>query len=103
VSHLGRYWRTVYPRPVQEPIPVWIAVGGTPESVVRAASLGLPMALAIIGGMPERFAPFLNLYRQASQQTGHDPTRIPLSINSHGYIADDSQEAVNEHNKSSLN
>lgn len=82
----------VYPRPYQEKIPVWIAVGGTPESVVRAASLGLPMALAIIGGMPERFKPFTDLYREATRQAGHDP--LPLSINSHGFIADDSNDAA---------
>lgn len=87
----------IYPRPVQEEIPIWVAVGGTPESVVRAASLGLPMALAIIGGMPERFAPFFHLYREASQQTGHNPNQIPLSVNSHGFIADTTQEAVDEY------
>ena len=63
----------VYPRPVQNPLPVWIAVGGTPESVVRAATLGLPMALAIIGGMPERFVPMVDLYRDAARRAGHDP------------------------------
>lgn len=65
--------------------------------MVRAASLGMPMALAIIGGMPERFAPFFRLYREASVQYGFDPTTIPLSVNSHGFIADDSQEAVDEY------
>ncbi|MFN8442631.1 MAG: LLM class flavin-dependent oxidoreductase [Caldilineaceae bacterium] len=84
----------VYPRPVQEPIPIWVAVGGTPQSVIRAASLGLPMALAIIGGMPERFAPFFHLYRQAATEAGYDPTQIPLSINSHGFIADDARAAA---------
>jgi probable LLM family oxidoreductase len=84
----------VYPRPVQNPLPIWIAVGGTPESVVRAASRGLPMALAIIGGMPERFAPYVNLYRQAAMETGHDPSALPVSINSHGFIADTRQEAI---------
>jgi len=87
----------VYPRPVQEKIPIWVAVGGTPESVVRAATLGLPMALAIIGGVPERFAPFFDLYRQAAKQAGHDPTQIPLSVNSHGFIADDARQAVDEY------
>ncbi len=84
----------VYPRPVQNPIPVWVAVGGTPESVVRAATLGLPMALAIIGGQPERFVPFVELYRDAAQQAGHDPATLPVSINSHGFIAATEQEAV---------
>src|SRR5690606_24720012 len=83
----------VYPRPVQNPLPVWVAVGGTPESVVRAASRGLPMALAIIGGMPERFAPFVNLYRQAAAEYGQDPIP-PVSINSHGFIADTKREAI---------
>ncbi|GEM82381.1 LLM class flavin-dependent oxidoreductase [Meiothermus hypogaeus] len=84
----------VYPRPLQDPLPVWVAVGGTPASVVRAASLGLPMALAIIGGMPERFAPLFGLYRQAAREAGHDPRRLPLSVNSHGFIADDPKEAL---------
>jgi probable LLM family oxidoreductase len=84
----------VYPRPVQSSLPIWVAVGGTPESVVRAASRALPMALAIIGGMPERFAPFLDLYRQTAQEHGYNPTELPLSINSHGFIADSRQEAI---------
>jgi probable LLM family oxidoreductase len=87
----------IYPRPIQKELPIWVAVGGTPQSVVRAASLGLPMALAIIGGMPERFAPFFKLYRDASKQTGHDPDQFPLSVNSHGFIADTTQEAVDEY------
>lgn len=87
----------VYPRPTQEKLPIWVAVGGTPESVVRAATLGLPMALAIIGGMPERFAPYFDLYRQAAAQAGHDPSHIPLSINSHGFITDDSRQAADEY------
>src|SRR4051812_45350146 len=86
----------VYPRPVQNPLPVWIAVGGTPQSVVRAATLGLPMALAIIGGAPERFVPLVNLYREAAQRAGHDPTTLPVSINSHGFIADSSQQAADD-------
>lgn len=84
----------IYPRPFQEQIPIWIAVGGTPQSVVRAATLGLPMALAIIGGMPERFAPLAELYREAARRAGHDPAALPLSINSHGFVADSAQEAV---------
>ena len=84
----------IYPRPVQDELPIWVAVGGTPDSVKRAASLGLPMAFAIIGGTPERFAPFFDLYRRASLQHGFDPTQIPVSVNSHGFIADHSQDAV---------
>ena len=82
----------VYPRPVQEPLPVWIAVGGTPESAVRAGALGLPMALAIIGGLPERFVPFAELHRRAAEEAGHG--RLPLGINSHGFLADSADEAA---------
>ncbi len=84
----------VYPRPLQERLPVWIAVGGTPASAERAGELGLPMALAIIGGMPERFAPFAELHRRAAREAGHEPPA--LSINSHGFIADTSQAAAEE-------
>jgi alkanesulfonate monooxygenase SsuD/methylene tetrahydromethanopterin reductase-like flavin-dependent oxidoreductase (luciferase family) len=88
--------QAVYPRPVQERLPVWIAVGGTPQSAARAGTLGLPMALAIIGGMPERFAPFVDLYRQSGRRAGHSDTTLKLGINSHGYIADSSQQAADE-------
>jgi alkanesulfonate monooxygenase SsuD/methylene tetrahydromethanopterin reductase-like flavin-dependent oxidoreductase (luciferase family) len=84
----------VYPRPERE-IPLWIAAGGSPESMVRAGTLGLPMALAIIGGEPERFVPLVDLYREAAIRAGHDPVP-PVSINSHGWIADDSQQAADE-------
>ncbi len=84
----------VYPRPLQNPLPVWVAVGGTPASAERAGRLGLPMALGIIGGLPERFAPFAELHRQAAREAGHDVP--PLSINSHGYVAPTSQQAAAE-------
>jgi probable LLM family oxidoreductase len=87
--------RGIYPRPLQDPLPIWVAVGGTPESAIRAGVLGLPMALAIIGGMPERFAPLAELHREAAADAGHVPPP-PLSINSHGYIADTSQGAADE-------
>jgi probable LLM family oxidoreductase len=86
----------VYPRPIQEPLPVWIAVGGTEHSVMRAATLGLPMALAIIGGAPERFAPLVGLYRETARRAGHDPAHTPVGINSHTFIAGNSQQAANE-------
>ena len=89
--------RGVYPRPLQNPLPIWVAVGGTPASVVRAGSLGLPMALAIIGGEPARVAPLVNLYREAARRSGHDATTLPVSINSHAYIADTAQAARDEH------
>ncbi len=88
--------RGVYPRPVQEQIPIWVAVGGTPESVVRAAQFGLPMALAIIGGLPARFAPYAKLYREVYTKAGHNLNDLQLSINSHTYIAADSQQARDE-------
>jgi probable LLM family oxidoreductase len=83
----------VYPRPYQEQIPIWLAVGGTPESAIRAATLNIPMALAIIGGMPERFVPFVNLYKQTAQQTGLDITKLPLGINTHVFVSETSQKA----------
>jgi probable LLM family oxidoreductase len=86
----------VYPRPYQEQLPVWLAVGGTPESALRAAKLKLPMALAIIGGMPEQFVPFVNLYKKAARENGQaDP--VPLGINTHVYVAETSQQAGDEY------
>ena len=84
--------RGVYPRPAQELLPIWIAVGGTPQSVARAASLGLPMGIAIIGGDPSRFKPFADLYREVAAQAGYES--LPLSINHHGFIADSMKEAA---------
>jgi probable LLM family oxidoreductase len=84
----------VVPRPVQDPLPVWVAVGGNPQSVIRAGVLGVPMALAIIGGQPARFAPLVDLHRRAAAEAGHGP--LPVSINSHGYVADTSQRAADE-------
>jgi len=92
INNLG-----VYPRPVQEVLPVWLAVGGTPQSVVRAATLGLPLALAIIGGMPERFRPLTQLYRETARRVGRDPAVLPVSINSHGLIADTAQQAMDDY------
>jgi probable LLM family oxidoreductase len=88
--------RGVYPRPVQNPLPVWIAVGGTPQSVARAGALGLPLAVAIIGGDYPRFAPFFNLYRESARRAGHDPARLKTSINVHGFIADTTQAAADQ-------
>ncbi len=84
----------VQPPPAQDPLPIWIAVGGTPQSVVRAATLGLPMALAIIGGMPERFVPLIELYRDTARKAGRDLGTLPVGINSHGWIADDAKAAA---------
>jgi probable LLM family oxidoreductase len=82
-----------YPRPVQNPLPVWVAVGGSPQSVVRAGTLGLPLTLAIIGGQPERFAPLVGLYRRAAMQAGHDATSLPVAINTHAFVGETSAAA----------
>jgi probable LLM family oxidoreductase len=88
--------RGVYPRAYQDKLPIWIAVGGTPESVVRAGTLGLPLTIAIIGGAPARFAPFVQLYRDMYQKAGHDMNNLQFGINSHTYIAENSQQAADE-------
>jgi probable LLM family oxidoreductase len=85
--------RGVYPRPVQNPFPISLAVGGNPPSIIRAASLGLPLALAIIGGEPQMFAPLINLYREAYQKFAHNPKNMSVSINSQGFIAENSEQA----------
>ena len=83
----------VYPRPLQKQLPIWIAVGGNPGSAVRSGVLGLPMALAIIGGLPEQFVSLVDLYRETGERTGHSPEALAVSINSHAFVADTSQEA----------
>jgi probable LLM family oxidoreductase len=87
--------QAIYPRPSRK-IPIWVGVGGNPRSAIRAGALNLPMALAIIGGLPERFAPFANMFRQAAKQAGHDPDALPLGVNTHGYVAETSQQAADE-------
>jgi probable LLM family oxidoreductase len=86
----------VYPRPYQKEIPVWLAAGGTPASAVRAATLGLPLMLAIIGGMPEQFVPFVNLYKETAKKMGKDMSQLQMGINNHVYIGEDSQKAADE-------
>lgn len=88
--------RGVYPRAYQNKLPVWVGVGGTPESVIRAAQFGLPMGLAIIGGASERFMPYIKLYKDVYTNAGYDINKMQWSINSHAYIADDSQQAKEE-------
>lgn len=87
--------QAVYPRPQQDVLPVWVGVGGNPESVVRAGTLGLPMALAIIGGQPQRFAPLADLHRRALAETGHAPQ--PVAVHAHGYLAPTREQAVAEY------
>lgn len=88
--------RGVYPRPLQQRLPIWIAVGGTPESVARAGAMGLPVALAIIGGEYRRFAPLFDLYREAASRAGVDPALLKTSINVHGFIADTTEAAADQ-------
>ncbi|MEO5649289.1 MAG: LLM class flavin-dependent oxidoreductase [Ginsengibacter sp.] len=86
----------VYPRPYQPSIPIWLAAGGTPASAVRAATLGLPLMLAIIGGMPDQFVPFINLYKETAKKAGHDMKSLQLGINNHVYVGEESQKAGDE-------
>ena len=83
----------VWPRPIQNPLPVWVAVGGTPQSAIRAGMLGLPLTLAIIGGQPSRFVPLVELYRQAARAAGHDEAVTRLAINTHAFVGDTSAQA----------
>jgi probable LLM family oxidoreductase len=86
----------VYPRPLQKPLPVWIGVGGTPESFVRAGMLGLPLMVAIIGGETHRFRPLIDLYREAGRRAGHSSDQLKVGVHSLGYIADSTQDAVDD-------
>jgi probable LLM family oxidoreductase len=88
--------RGVYPRPYQSSLPVWLAAGGTPASAVRAATLGLPLMLAIIGGRPEQFLSFINLYKETWTKTGRDLSSIQLGVNNHFYVGEDSQKAADQ-------
>lgn len=84
----------VYPRPVQNPLPVRIGVGGTPQSAIRAGTLGLPLVVAIIGGQPAQFRPLINLYREAGKRAGHAPEKLEVAIHSIGFLADSKTEAL---------
>lgn len=86
----------VYPRPHQNKLPVWVAIGGTPASVLRAAKMGLPLTIAIIGGRPDQFVAHVKYYRDEYIKAGHDISKLQLCINSHAYIADNAQQAADE-------
>lgn len=86
----------IYPRPLQEPLPMWIGVGGTPESFVRAGILGLPLMVAIIGGETRSFKPLIDLYREAGKRAGHLPHQLKVGIHSLGYVAGSTREAVDD-------
>jgi alkanesulfonate monooxygenase SsuD/methylene tetrahydromethanopterin reductase-like flavin-dependent oxidoreductase (luciferase family) len=84
----------VYPRPVQDPLPIWVGVGGSPESFVRAGLLGLPLMVAIIGGEPRQFAPLVDLYRRAGAQAGHAPETLQVGLHVFGYVAESTRAAA---------
>jgi len=84
----------VYPRPLQDPLPIWVGVGGTPESFVRAGLLGLPLMVAIIGGEPRQFGPLIDLYRRAGAEAGHPPEQLQVGLHVFGFVADSTQAAA---------
>jgi probable LLM family oxidoreductase len=84
----------IYPRPVQNPLPIWLGVGGTPQSFARAGALGLPLMVAIIGGEPRRFRPLIDLYREAGERSGYRPEQLKVGVHMLGYVADSTQEAA---------
>ena len=87
----------IYPRPVQDPIPIWLGVGGTPQSFARAGTLGLPLMVAIIGGETHRFRPLVDLYREAGRKAGHSPDKLTVGVHSLGYVAENRQQAVSDY------
>src|SRR6266567_913869 len=87
----------VYPRPVQNPLPIWLGVGGTPQSFVRAGRLGLPLMVAIIGGETRRFRPLIDLYREAGKAAGHPPEKLKVGLHSPGYVAETTEEAADDY------
>ncbi|MDQ3966932.1 MAG: LLM class flavin-dependent oxidoreductase [Thermoproteota archaeon] len=86
----------VYPRPLQNPLPIWLGVGGTPESFIRAGLLGLPLAVAVIGGETHRFRPLVDLYREAGRRVGHSPDQLKVALHSLGYVAESTQQAADD-------
>jgi len=88
--------QAIYPRPLQNPLPVWLGVGGTPESFVRAGTMGLPLMVAIIGGETHRFKPLIDLYKQAGKAAGHAPEKLKVGLHSLGYVANTTQEAISD-------
>jgi probable LLM family oxidoreductase len=86
----------IYPRPMQNPLPIWLGVGGTPESFVRAGALGLPLTVAIIGGETRRFRPLVDLYREAGRRAGFSPDRLKVGVHSLGYVAKTAQQAADD-------
>jgi len=89
--------QAIYPRPLQDPLPIWLGVGGTPASFARAGMLGLPLMIAIIGGETHRFRPLVDLYRRAGKEAGHPPELLKVGLHSLGYVANTTQEAIDDY------
>ena len=88
--------QAVYPRPLQNPLPIWVGVGGTPASFVRAGELGLPLAVAIIGGEPRRFRPLIDLYRETGRRAGHGPEKLMVALHAVGFVGETTQQAADD-------
>lgn len=88
--------QAVYPRPLQNPLPIWVGVGGTPESFVRAGTLGLPLMVAIIGGEPRRFRPLIELYREAGRRAGHSAEKLVVGLHAIGFLGDTTKQAADD-------
>ena len=87
----------IFPRPIQSPLPIWIGVGGTPQSFIRAGKLGLPLMIAIIGGETHRFKPLVDMYRESGRRAGHSPEKLKVGLHSLGYVAENSKKAVEDY------
>jgi len=87
----------VYPRPLQNPLPIWVGVGGTPESFVRAGRLGVPLMVAIIGGEPRRFRPLIDLYRETGARAGHSPDKLMVGVHALGFVGDTTRQAAEDY------
>ena len=87
----------IYPRPIQSPLPIWIGVGGTPQSFIRAGNLGLPLMIAVIGGETHRFRPLVDMYREAGRRAGHSEDQLKVGLHSLGYVAETSEKAIEDY------
>ena len=102
VNWMGKYRpeinnQTIFPRPVQNPLPIWIGVGGTPQSFIRAGKLGLPLMIAVIGGETHRFKPLVDMYRESGRRAGHSSEKLKVGLHSLGYVAENSKKAVEDY------